>query len=437
MGGGKLNITIPLTWPKAMIIALLIGLAGPAIAQSNDAIHLGVQTCGASTCHGAVQPWQNSTVLQNEFIIWSTHDAHSNAYKSLLSDRAKRISARLGLGPPEQAATCLNCHANNVPAEKQGKNFNIADGVGCESCHGGAENWLGTHVSGVSSRPELVAAGMYPTEDPIARAELCIGCHLPNPDRLVNHRLLAAGHPRLAFELDTFSVNQPAHARIDDDYRQRKPDHNGAKLWAVGQAVSARQQMRGLAQTMSRNANLFPELTFFECGSCHRPFDSAIGADRVRAGLGPGEPQLYDANLVMLRAIADAVDPDIAQRLKNQTRALHRASRQGAGAVARAANGLAELADKLATRLNGTPPDRNDLRAILNTLASRQHAAKYVDFGAAEQTTMAVAAILETLGEAPDPGALDQLYDATQSPARFNSRGFANALAQLRESLKK
>ena len=77
------------------------------------------------------------------------------------------------------------------------------------------------------------------------------------------------------------------------------------------------------------------------------------------------------------------------------------------------------------------------MRAILNTLASRQHAAKYVDFGAAEQTTMAVAAILETLGEAPDPGALDQLYDATQSPARFNSRGFANALAQLRESLKK
>lgn len=434
-----MNILSLPRWPGAIIVALLaslIGLSSPSIAQNNDAVHLGVQTCAGSTCHGAVQPWQNSTVLQNEFIIWSTHDAHSNAYKALLSKRGKSIAAKLGLGPAEKAATCLGCHTDNVSVEKQGKNFDIADGVGCESCHGGAENWLGTHVSGISSRPQLVAAGMYPTEDPIARAELCIGCHLPNPDRLVSHRLLGAGHPRLAFELDTFSVNQPAHARIDNDYRQRKPAHDGAKLWAVGQAVAARQQLRALAQAMSKKANLFPELAFFECGSCHHPFDSAQWRAQPGVGLGPGEPQLYDANLVMLRAIADAVDPDTAQRLKSGTRTLHRATRQGAGAVARAANELADTADKFATRLNDAPLDRNALRATLDTLASRQHAAEYVDFGAAEQTTMAVASLLETLGETPDQAALDRLYDTTQSPARFNSRGFANALAQLREALK-
>lgn len=419
------------------LFLLGFGALGSAHAQNNDAIHLGVQTCAASTCHGAVQPWQNSTVLQNEFVIWSTHDAHSNAYKALLSKRGKSIAAKLGLGPAEKSATCLECHTDNVPVEKQGKNFNVADGVGCESCHGGAENWLGTHVSGVSSRPELVAAGMYPTEDPIARAELCIGCHQANPDRLVSHQLLGAGHPRLAFELDTFSVNQPAHARIDDDYRQRKPAHDGAKLWAVGQAVAARQQLRALAKTMSEKSHLFPELAFFECGSCHHPYDSAQWRAQPGVGLGPGEPQLYDANLVMLRALAEAVDADTGQRLKSGTRALHRATRQGAGAVARAATQLAETANKFATRLNDTPLDRGALRTALHTLASRQHAAEYADFGAAEQATMAVASILESLGETPDQSTLDRLYDATQSPARFNSRGFANALAQLRESLKK
>lgn len=422
-----------------MAIAIFVLLGGPSTpthAQDATAIHLGVQTCAASTCHGAAQPWQNSTVLQNEFITWSTHDAHSTAYQALLSERGKRIAAQLGIGPAEEAGLCLDCHTNNVPADKRGRNFDITEGVGCESCHGGAENWLGIHVSGLSSRPELVAAGMYPTEDPVARAELCIGCHLPNTDRLVSHRLLSAGHPRLAFELDTFTVNQPAHARIDEDYRQRKPAHDNAKLWAIGQAVAAQKQLRALAQSMSRKAGLFPELAFFECGSCHHSFDSAQWRPQPGVGLGPGEPQLQDANLVMLRAIAAALDPATAERLKDETRALHRATRQGASTVAGAANKLADTVAAFGNQLEASPLNPDVLRATLETLASRQHAADYADFGAAEQATMAIASIFESLGETPDPAVLDRLYETTQSPARFNSRGFTNALDQLRESLK-
>jgi len=414
----------------------VFGFNSASHAQENEAIHLGVQTCAASTCHGAAQPWQNSIVSQNEFIVWNNHDAHSKAYQALLSDRGKRIAAKLGIGPAHESKTCLACHTDNVPAELRGKNFDITEGVGCESCHGGAENWLGTHVSGVSSRDILVAAGMYPTEDPVARAELCVSCHQANPDKLVTHRLLSAGHPRLAFELDTFSVNQPAHVRIDDDYRQRKPAHDGANLWAVGQAVAARQQLRALAKSMQSKANLFPEFTFFECGSCHHSYDNAQWQAQPGVGLGPGEPQLYDANLVMLRAIAAAVTPNTAAKLKTQTRVLHRATRQGAGAVARAASTLADTVDGLTAQLTQTPLDQTALQATLATLTSRQHAAEYADFGAAEQTTMAIAAIMDTLGQTPADGSLDRLYTATKSPARFSSRGFTNALAQLRESLK-
>lgn len=426
-------------WSAGLAVTFIVLIGGPPTpshAQDAAAIHLGVQTCAASTCHGAVQPWQNSTVLQNEFITWSTHDAHSTAYQALLSERGKRIAARLGIGPAEEAGLCLDCHTDNVSADKRGNNFDITEGVGCEACHGGAENWLGIHVSGLSSRPELVAAGMYPTEDPVARAELCIGCHQPNPDRLVSHRLLSAGHPRLVFELDTFTVNQPAHARIDEDYRQRKPAHDKAKLWAIGQAVAAQKQLRALAGSMSGKAGLFPELAFFECGSCHHSFDNAQWQPQPGVGLGPGEPQLHDANLVMLRAIAVALDPNMAERLKDETRALHRATRQGAEAVAGAANTLADTVTAFGKQLEAAPLNPDVLRATLGTLASRQHAADYVDFGAAEQATMAIASIFETLNETPDPAVLDRLYDTTQSPARFNSRGFASALDQLRESLK-
>ncbi len=407
-----------------------------AYAQTNEAIHLGVQTCAASTCHGASQPWANSVVAQNEFIVWSNHSAHSKAYQALLSDQGKKIAAKLGISAAHESTTCLGCHTDSVSKDLQGKNFNVTEGVGCEACHGGAENWLGVHVSGVSSRKTLVAAGMYPTEDPVARAELCIGCHQANPDRLVTHQLLGAGHPRLAFELDTFSVNQPAHYRIDDDYRQRKPAHDGANMWVIGQAVAARQQLRGLAKSMKSKANLFPELTFFECGSCHHSYDNAQWRAQPGVGLGPGEPQLYDANLVMLRAIAEAVAPATAAKIKQQTRTLHRSTRKGADAVARAANTLADTVDGFTSQLTEKPINKTVLRETLTTLTSRKHAAEYADFGAAEQTTMAIASITETLGKTLTKDGLDSLYKATESHMQFDSAGFASALAQLREALK-
>lgn len=425
--------------PSALLIACVI--ASGASAQSGEAadgpIHLGVGTCAASTCHGSVQPWQNSTVLQNEYTVWSTHDAHAGAYKALQSDRAVAIAARLGIGPAEKADICLDCHADNVAESRRGKNFDIADGVGCETCHGGAENWLGVHVSGVADRKQILAAGMYPTEDPVARGELCVGCHQANPDRLVSHRLMAAGHPRLSFELDTYSVNQPFHARIDEDYRLRKSPRDGANVWAIGQAVGAREQLAALAKSMRSDSHLFPELTFFECRSCHHAFEERRWQAQPGVGLGPGEPQLHDANLVMAAAIATSVDDGLAEQIRSGTRGLHLATRRGAGAVAAAAEDLAGTIRELETRLASRALDRDALRGVLAGIASERRVADYADYGAAEQVTMAAASILATLGSEGHEEALDALYEATRSPDGYRVGRFAGALSQLRDSLSK
>lgn len=168
--------------------------------------HLGVKTCASSTCHGAVQPWQNSSVLQNEFVTWSTKDAHARAYKTLLSEKSKFIASNLGLKNAHTAEVCLQCHTDNVPKKFQAKFFNIEDGVGCEACHGGAENWLGLHVAGTGSHSDNIAAGMSPTDNLEFRAELCLSCHVGMQDKAMTHNLLGAGHPRLVFELDTYMV---------------------------------------------------------------------------------------------------------------------------------------------------------------------------------------------------------------------------------------
>ena len=96
-------------------------LKAETLPQYGDAMHLGVQTCAGSTCHGAVKPWQNSSVLQNEAITWKKYDHHARAYKTLGKERALRIAKNLGIEDPQKDDTCLNCHANNVPKAKRAK----------------------------------------------------------------------------------------------------------------------------------------------------------------------------------------------------------------------------------------------------------------------------------------------------------------------------
>lgn len=83
----------------ARIVISALMLTGPAVASANpafpsdaDDIHLGVATCAGSTCHGASRPLSETPVLQNEFTTWERQDAHSNAYKVLLTSASKELS---------------------------------------------------------------------------------------------------------------------------------------------------------------------------------------------------------------------------------------------------------------------------------------------------------------------------------------------------------
>src|SRR3546814_13992834 len=70
---------------------------------------------------------------------------------------------------------------------------------------------------------------------------------LAGEGQFVTHRIMAAGHPRIAFELDLFSSLQ-AHHQEDGDYGWRKfgapaarTDH--VQMWAVGQATALERSL--------------------------------------------------------------------------------------------------------------------------------------------------------------------------------------------------
>jgi len=412
---------------KTVLTALLLLLATPVLAQgpapgnpapgnpaqSNTApaspppmamaanssatdVHLGVASCAGNNCHGAVQPAKASRVAQNEYLIWAQKDKHSKAYAVLLEDRGKRIAANLGLPDAEHAEICLSCHADNVPAAQRGPQFQISDGVGCESCHGGARSWLGTHISGVGHAANL-AAGLYPTERPQARAERCLGCHLGDEKRNITHQIMGAGHPPLGFELDTYTAVEPAHFVVDQDYIERKGRPDDAQVWAVGQAMDVRQRMVELLDPKNVPKGLQPELVLFDCQACHHPMDQVQWRARKSTDLPPGRIRLYDATAVMLKVIAKRTAPELADKLTQHLTALHKATNDDWSAVQREAVIIRDTADQLIPQLAKHQFTVEDGRALAQAVIDNATSGDDLDYSAAQQQTMALSSILAAM----------------------------------------
>ena len=190
----------------------------------------------------------------------------------------------------------------------------MTDGVGCESCHGAAERWLASHDDkGVDYR-QNVLNGLYPMADPAARARLCLGCHMGSSDRFATHRIMGAGHPRLSFELENFTANQPAHYTVDEDYRRRKGNLESAALWLSGQVEGGLRFLFMLQTKYLPAGQWVPEFAFYDVrvaitGST--PRSRRWLPQRRNQGLEPGALRLQDHHFRMLEVISDALTPGI------------------------------------------------------------------------------------------------------------------------------
>lgn len=359
--------------------------------------HMGVFSCAGSTCHGAVQPWQNANVLQNEFVTWQRKDKHAKAYQVLLDERSKRIARNLGLKSAHTAKICLDCHADNVPQARRHRTFQMTDGVTCEACHGGAGRWIGTHIMANASHKTNIENGLYPTADPVSRARLCLSCHYGDESRPMTHRIMGAGHPRISFELDTFTAIQPAHFTVDEDYRKRKGDWNGVQLWAVGQVSAIISLLDQVLDSKRNRDGAFPELVVFDCYSCHRPMSGLKWESQATVGLPPGMVRINDSNLLMLQIIAGRVDSDLAAGLRSRTLALHKATANSFDKLLDQARALREIAIRLRKRFAAHKFGPDDMRALLSGVLQFGLKGEFVDYPGAEQATMALGAIINAM----------------------------------------
>ena len=378
---------------------------------------LGTVTCASSLCHGSVRLWKDSNVLQNEYLTWSRIDKHARAYNVLLNARSQRIAKNLNLKQPaHESKICLDCHAHVVSADRRGERFKLTDGVTCEACHGPSEKWVKTHVEPGDSATAQHAAniddGMYPTSDAAARAKLCMSCHYGNQDKLVTHRIMGAGHPRMSFELDTFTEIAPKHFVVDKDYGERKKIWDGAKTWAIGQALAVSETMNILADPKRGRDGVFPELVLFDCHACHHPMSENRWKPKTAFGpsISPGLVRLNDSNMLMLRAITRAIDPKLGERVAAQTQKLHRAIAGEGDAFAEAA-ALKKLAQETVPVMSATTFSNRTMGAVLSQLIDDGIQGAYSDYAAAEQATLAIGSVGSYLAK----------QGAISAPQKFNA----------------
>jgi hypothetical protein len=339
---------------------------------------------------------------------------------------------------------CLGCHTTPAPEGARSARFQRSDGVGCEGCHGPASAWLASHYAVGGTHASNVARGMVPLENPRARAAVCLDCHFGSADQgqFVNHRIMAAGHPRINFELDLFTTLQQHHNE-DADYAQRKGRTGSVQVWAVGQAMALERSLSLFAGARGTEG-VFPEFYFFDCHTCHRRisdepnFSPAFKINPARP-IPAGMPAYNDENMIMLSAAARVAAPELSARFERDSRAFHLALASDRSAAIAAAARLRESARAVGNAFAGNGVSRAQTFAIIAAISGNVIAARFTDYEGSVQAVMAVDTLLSALvnGGQVAPGAakgiradLELAYRAVRDPNAFRPEEFRSSLGR-------
>ena len=262
----------------------------------------GTSSCASAACHNQ----EVAGIKGREYAACLQDVAHRRAYGVLSDERSQRIVRNYypelhdaKVVSPERDALCIKCHVNpdiqRLPIlEVDGiARFRLEDGVSCEACHGAAGGWLNRHhlpewktLTVAEKRDEY---GMHDMRSLGARVKACVQCHVGTPDAEVNHDLIAAGHPRLAFEFTGYHSLMGKHW---DDGIDRNPAQGGRvdfekQAWIEGQLVTLDASLVLLKHRLETKRI---ELAEFDCYACHHDLKN-VGdkQDRTFGARKPGE----------------------------------------------------------------------------------------------------------------------------------------------------
>ncbi len=421
------------------LLFLVLGIAADIAAATG--LYQGPSSCASGSCHGSPLPLDVYGVKQNEYGTWLRQDRHRKAYQALFNAKSKKIARLMRLsGPPHQSQTCLGCHALSVPRAAQAIPLDLEEGISCESCHGPSGGWIAGHAEEGWTHRQSVAAGMVDLQSLPTRARVCLGCHLGDARRSVDHELIAAGHPSLIFDLATYSLAMPAHwlPPVAADKQQREKTE-GPRAWMVGQAVALRESMRNLQHRAT--SGRLPEFSEMDCTACHHVLKEGGWRQERPDSLEPGLPLWNPARYTVLRHLIRVVAPNSAVDTQIATLAGDIARlNTPPEKVAAAAKEIAETIDRLIPEINQIPITPAFAKKIVLAIIQDSPFFLQGDLHSAEQAVMGINTLLAYLqrqGAVPPQAInmIETLYQDLQDSDRFDRQGLAKHLEELRALL--
>src|SRR6266540_3972544 len=409
---------------RRVIGLMLLAVAANAQQPSNPATqqpqsespghYVGVASCANSGCHGSTEPLKAQRVRQNEYYTWLHSDRHAKAYNILFNSPSARITKNMRLsGKPYQEKLCLDCHSTNVPAALVSGRIDPEDGVQCEACHGPASGWRAEHVQEGWTHQQSVGRGMLDLRDVPVRGHSCDRCHVGSAEKDVDHELIASGHPILAFELDNYTENMPAHWNPNETH--------GVRAWATGQAMGLRDSLNNLAR--HARGEKWPELSDMSCYNCHHALKTS-GWRQERGWPGrAGLPAWSSQRWAVTRLIVAKVAPSSRSALDDAIATVAaRVSRMNDPAgVASAAEEARRLVEAALPRIDSATWSDGEIRAMIAAIADDRDVLARADVQSAEQTALALQSLASALTRRTPSLARGPLMKSDRKSTRLNS----------------
>lgn len=275
---------------------------------------LGAPSCAATACHGGPSPGISSTTAPrgSEYSLWIESDPHAKSWQTLNSPRSLEILERLNilvdgqLRNKQAFQNCLACHNTSTSLASNDPVPSITEGIGCEACHGPSQQWINEHYQGPSSVKNAIEhLGMINTKALPQQAKACTLCHVGGPDRDMNHDIIAAGHPALYFDFQTYLKAYPKH------WRNPPSVDLPAQQWLAGQLAAADSELQLLEARLNAKPNsssTWPEFSNFQCSSCHQPLSKPPSPNKSHS-TPLGNPPLREWNLQALHLVSQQEPP--------------------------------------------------------------------------------------------------------------------------------
>jgi hypothetical protein len=295
---------------------------------------------------------------------------------------------------------------------------------------------------------------MRDTRNLIHRTEQCLECHLGTKSKFVDHEMIAAGHPDLYFELDSFSAVMPRHWKEPRESLPGKPVEEPAwvsiREWSTGQAVQLRAAMERLTWRANGERydkkDVWPEYSELSCVACHHalgPANDSWRQEHGYQGRRPGDPAWNSSRYAVFRLLAKQVDAGSAQELDRQlvlvSSELSKLNPDRAAVMA-AVSSAGPLAQGLADHLAAMPYDQAIALGMLQGISGDAENISLADERAAEQAAMALDSLYIAYSREAKPAnapevraAINGLFQQLENPSSYNADQFAAALRKIHD----